>query len=294
MRSSNGGVNSSTRAASRRTELRSTRRHGAPRALRIGRAREHGPGLGDRINAALGGRPPSQAACRRRNSRADTSLRPSRRRSSAVRSAAAWARQLAPRAGFAARLGKRRELRQRDVQEPSEPDAFARALRRRPGSCRRSSRRCRSAAGRVRRPRGSASRARAQCSNRDAALVRRRRLKEIVGFIGAQRPGRRESGTRLIEDAPIAGDFEVVGDAVAKPRPVVGNAGANAAAGRAATNAAHRPRRIVERRRAAGARAQARAARCTAPCCPATGREIHRRRWPDRTRCVPTSRHASV
>ena len=67
---------------------------------RIGRARDHGPGLRDRVDAAFVARAPSRAACRRRSSRGDTSRRP-RPRARAPRAAR-------PRAPASARRAPRR------------------------------------------------------------------------------------------------------------------------------------------------------------------------------------------
>ena len=93
----------------------------------VGRARDHRPGLRDRIDPALLARSPSRAACRRRSRRADTSRRPRPRARARL---AARRRALASRGArrVAACVGKRRERDERRVEKPAEPDAFAPAV----------------------------------------------------------------------------------------------------------------------------------------------------------------------
>ena len=107
------------------------------------------------------------------------------------------------------------------------------APRGRRGSCRRSSRRSRSAAGRGRRPprlrsmrpRRSARRAIADLATSAPAGSRRR-----PGPAASARS--LEERDRLVEDRRVAGDREVAVDGVGQPEPVVGDARADAAAGR--------------------------------------------------------------
>ena len=148
------------------------RGHGARGARRIGRAGNHAPGLRDRIDAAFAVRGRARAACRRRNSRADTNRRPSRRAPARCCKHAACSRQR--RALAARRVARpvRANASERRVAGTSRARRSRPCRARRPGSCRRSSRRCPSAAGRAL-PMARLCRARAR--NARTALPSRRR-----------------------------------------------------------------------------------------------------------------------
>ena len=218
--------------------------------------------------------------------RADTSRRP-RPRARARPAAAGVGSPCRGTDRVVARLGKRREGRERRVQEPAEPHALARARVRRRGSCRRSSRRCRSAAARgapsARLGRGRGRNARTGWRSRR----RHRRIEEAVVLARRQRLAFQERD-QLVEHGDIAGDTRHSARRRRRARHdrrrcACARPGRNAAA----TNAGRRPRRTVAPPRAAGARASSRGTRRQAPCRPATDRESRRRRSPDRRRSAP-------
>ena len=171
-----------------------------------------------------------RARCRRRRWRGDTRRRPRPSRSIAARRPSAWARQRCAR-GRVARLGQRREQRDGAQQQPAEPDAFARARLRRPGSCRRSSRRCRSAAGRARRSargtgRGRGRSARTATRSRPAAIG----WKKASCSPGAS-GGPSRNGTLSSSTAASPGRRDIGGGGEGQPDAVVGDARAHALAG---------------------------------------------------------------
>ena len=131
---------------------------------------------------------PSRAACRRRNSRGDTSRRPSPRARARPRSAAACARPGRGARGLARAPSRdRREGRERRMQEPAEPDAFA--LPSSPTRFMPSFQSPVPISGRPCAPdqRGSRSSARAQCSNSDAVSSATLGWKKRSCSPGAQR-----------------------------------------------------------------------------------------------------------
>ena len=180
--------------------------------------------------------------------------------SSASFRAFACSRHGASAAGLPALLGDARELAEVGVEEPAEPDALALAVR--------------TDAVHAVVPVSRAHERQSMTPDREAPIEGPRAvLEEGRGFGGHLRlevtidlarreRRRRKKRHRLVEHAAVAGDLEVVVRRVGEPEQVIGDPGAHAAAPRGrATSAGRRPPRTAGRRRAAGARASAPAAR---------------------------------
>ena len=282
---SNGGANSSARPSSRRISSRSTAAIAC--AARSGAAAPESTAqdcaIASMRHSSLAAEPsgsPSSKKARRYQSPSHAS------RSSEARKPAACAVHFAARSVSPARLSERNEGGQRRVQEPAEPDAFARALfadavhavvpvagshQRKPVAAERQAgvEGERAMLEQCRRPVGDDGR------------------EEAVGLAGLQRLAFEERD-RLVEDGEVGRDVDVMGDGEGQPRAIVGDAGAHALAGMrqppmlnvAFDELAPRGAQQVLAR-------QRRAARRPAPCRPAIDREIHRRRSPGRRRSAP-------
>ena len=234
---------------------RSTAAIARARARRIAGAGDHAPRTARSSRSGTRRSRPSRAACRRRSSRAGTSRRPRPSRSSAFCSAAACARQRRGARRLAARLGERREGRERRVQEPAEPDALALAAVADPVHAVV--------------PVAGADQRQAVRADGEAAVERARAVleerarcsSETVGWkkascSPARSVGPSRNGTVSSSTATSPVDVDVVRGGVGEPDAVVGDARAHALARMAAaTSAGRRPRRTAAPRRAADARA---------------------------------------
>ena len=192
------------------------------------------------------------------------------------------ARAVSPRAAR-----ERREGRQRRVEEPAEPDALAFALF--------------ADAVHAVVPVARADQRQPVPAEREALIERQRAMLEQRGAAFREIVGRKKLSA---SPAANGGAFEerngfVEHERVAAWPRHIARRHRRARGGRrrcacarpgrnaAATNVARRPRRTAGPPRAADARASDRAAPRRAPCRPATDRESHRRRWPDRRPSAP-------
>ena len=282
---SNGGANSSAKPSSRRINSRSSAAIARARAIRRRRAGQHRPGLRDGID-------PTLVAGGRAERRAVVEIAPAV--PFAVPGLALHGdlqcvgvhRPFFRARRLVARQRQRRERRQRRIQEPSEPDAFALALFADAVH----------AVVPVARPdewkpmppqrQACIERQRAMFEQRRASLERssaERNVRLACFELGALE--KRNQIRRARACRPSSRHIARPHRRARRGRRKSGSErpGRNAAA----TSVARRPRRTAAPPREADARASDRAERRRAPCHPATGRESHRRRWPDRRPSAP-------
>ncbi len=227
---SNGGVNSSTSPSPSRTRYSCTAAiarsacAGSPAPDRTA----HDWAIESILHSALAAEPsgvPSSKKARRYQSPSQPS------RSSARSSAVMCARQRLGADTLASRFGDRYERRERDVQEPAEPDALAACRRDRRGPCRRSSRPSPSAADRACRCRGFG-----RARPRSVRTTTRRPATFPAGSTHRSDRAAASGPSMYVTSSSrmrsVTGHRDVTIDGVRQPQTIVGDLGANSSARR--------------------------------------------------------------
>ena len=266
-------------------QVRLQRLHGARGARRIGRARDHAPGLRDGVDAALVVAAPSPAACHRRRSRGDTTRHPSHaaraRRAAAPpapasRSASASSPRSRASGANAVSVACRNQPSQTLSPRPCSPTRFMPSFQ---SPVPISGRPCG--------PSCTPSRPRRQCSNSVAVCARRCGSKNASCRSGGS-GGPSMNGQLLVEDGAVAGELHVVRGDVRQPHAIVGDVRAHALAAVRQPPVLHVALGELAARGAQDLLAQQlRPRERPAPSRPAADRGSRRRRWPGRTRRAP-------